>query len=214
MFALGPMAAHAAAPDQSLGVTALTHVRVIDGTGRPPLEDATIVIQGDHILAIHAGTGAAPIGCAGARFARRHGDAGADQRSRSSGVGCQDGQNSATAYTAENVLAELRQYESYGVTSMLSLGVNRDLLYSIRQQQRARQTGWRHGLYGRPRYRCSGRGSPLAGCPGSDLPPGDSGRSPRRSGRVWPSGMQTWSRSGSTAWVEPNLPCHLRSTVR
>ena len=47
-----------------------------------------------------------------------------------------NGQNSATAYTAENVLAELRQYESYGVTTMLSLGVNRDLLYDIRQQQR------------------------------------------------------------------------------
>ncbi len=47
-----------------------------------------------------------------------------------------DGQNSATAYTAENVLAELRQYESYGVTTMLSLGLNRDLLYPIRQQQR------------------------------------------------------------------------------
>ncbi len=47
-----------------------------------------------------------------------------------------DGQNSATAYTAENVLAELRQYESYGVTTMLSLGLNRDLLYHIREQQR------------------------------------------------------------------------------
>jgi imidazolonepropionase-like amidohydrolase len=47
-----------------------------------------------------------------------------------------DGQNSATSYTAENVLAELRQYESYGVTSMLSLGLNRDLLYQIREQQR------------------------------------------------------------------------------
>ena len=47
-----------------------------------------------------------------------------------------DGQNSATAYTAENVLAELRQYESYGVTTMLSLGLNRDLLYAIREQQR------------------------------------------------------------------------------
>ena len=74
-----------------------------------------------------------------------------------------DGQNSATAYTAENVLAELRQYESYGVTAMLSLGLNRDLLYQIRQQQRRRQTRWRHSLYGRPRYRRPGRSAPLAG---------------------------------------------------
>jgi imidazolonepropionase-like amidohydrolase len=47
-----------------------------------------------------------------------------------------DGQNSATSYTEENVLAELRQYESYGVTTMLSLGLNRDLLYALRDQQR------------------------------------------------------------------------------
>src|ERR1700728_4639285 len=135
MFALAPIAALAAAPNQSLGVTALTHVRVIDGTGRPPLEDATVVIQGDHILAIHAGAGTLP---SGARVLDLHGDTVMPGLINAHGhlALVQDGQNSATAYTAENVLAELRQYESYGVTSMLSLGVNRDLLYSIRQQQR------------------------------------------------------------------------------
>jgi imidazolonepropionase-like amidohydrolase len=46
-------------------------------------------------------------------------------------------QNSATCYTRENVIAELRQYERYGVTSMLSLGVNRDLIYDVRAEQRA-----------------------------------------------------------------------------
>ena len=134
LFALGSMA-HAAARDQSLGVTALTHVRVIDGTGRPPLEDATVVIQGDHILAIHAGAGALP---SGARVLDLHGDTVMPGLINAHGhlALVRDGQNSATAYTAENVLAELRQYESYGVTSMLSLGVNRDLLYAIRQQQR------------------------------------------------------------------------------
>lgn len=118
-----------------MGVTALTHVRVIDGTGRPPLEDATVVIQGDHILAIHAGAGALP---SGARVLDLHGDTVMPGLINAHGhlALVRDGQNSATAYTAENVLAELRQYESYGVTSMLSLGVNRDLLYAIRQQQR------------------------------------------------------------------------------
>src|SRR5271156_631768 len=133
-FALGPIAL-AAAPAQSLGITALTHVRVIDGTGRPPLENATVVIQGNHILAVQTGAGALP---SGARILDLHGDTVMPGLINAHGhlALVQDGQNSATAYTAENVLAELRQYESYGVTSMLSLGVNRDLLYSIRQQQR------------------------------------------------------------------------------
>jgi imidazolonepropionase-like amidohydrolase len=134
LFASGPIAL-AAAPPQSLGVTALTHVRVIDGTGHPPLEDATVLIEGDHILAIHPGTGAIP---ARARVLDLHGDTVMPGLINAHGhlALVQDGQNSATAYTAENVIAELRQYESYGVTSMLSLGVNRDLLYAIRQQQR------------------------------------------------------------------------------
>ena len=134
LFASGPIAL-VAAPPQSLGVTALTHVRVIDGTGHPPLEDATVLIQGDHILAIHPGTGAIP---ARARVLDLHGDTVMPGLINAHGhLGLvQDGQNSATAYTPENVIAELRQYESYGVTSMLSLGLNRDLLYAIRQQQR------------------------------------------------------------------------------
>jgi imidazolonepropionase-like amidohydrolase len=134
VFALEPMAL-AAAADQPSGVTALTHVRVIDGTGHAPLEDATVVIQGDHILAIQTGTGGLP---SGARVLDLHGDTVMPGLINAHGhlALVQDGQNSATSYTAENVIAELRQYESYGVTSMLSLGLNRDLLYSIRQQQR------------------------------------------------------------------------------
>jgi imidazolonepropionase-like amidohydrolase len=124
-----------AAPDQPAGLTALTHVRVIDGTGGTPLEDATVLIEGNHILAIRPGTAAVP---AGARVLDLHGDTVIPGLINAHGhlALIADGQNSATAYTAENVLAELRQYESYGVTSMLSLGLNRDLLYQIREQQR------------------------------------------------------------------------------
>ncbi|MGA3224124.1 MAG: amidohydrolase family protein [Acidobacteriaceae bacterium] len=131
---LAPLAL-AAAPDQPAGLTALTHVRVIDGTGGTPLEDATVVIEGNHILAIRPGATAVP---AGAKVLDLHGDTVIPGLINAHGhlALIADGQNSATAYTAENVLAELRQYESYGVTSMLSLGLNRDLLYQIREQQR------------------------------------------------------------------------------
>jgi imidazolonepropionase-like amidohydrolase len=115
-------------------VTALTHVRVIDGTGAKPLEDATIVIQGNHIAAVQSASVAVP---AGAKVLDLHGDTVIPGLINAHGhlALIADGQNSPTSYTEENVLAELRQYESYGITTMLSLGLNRDLLYSIRQQQ-------------------------------------------------------------------------------
>jgi imidazolonepropionase-like amidohydrolase len=123
----------AAAPVQ---ITALTHVRVIDGTGRAPLEDATVMIEGNRILAVEPAGSTVP---ASAKVVDLHGDTVMPGLINAHGhlalIGA-DGQNSATSYTEENVLAELRQYESYGVTAMLSLGLNRDLLYSIRGQQR------------------------------------------------------------------------------
>ncbi len=133
LFVLAPLSL--VALDQPTGLTALTHVRVIDGTGHPPLEDATVVIEGNHILAIEQGTASIP---ANAKILDLHGDTVMPGLINAHGhlALIADGKNSATAYTPENVLAELRQYESYGVTSMLSLGLNRDLLYSIREQQR------------------------------------------------------------------------------
>ncbi len=133
-FVLAPLSI-ATAQDQPSAVTALTHVRVIDGSGGAPLEDATVVIEGNHIRSVQTGAGAVP---AGARVLDLHGDTVMPGLINAHGhlALIADGQNSASAYTEENVLAELRQYESYGVTSMLSLGLNRDLLYSIRQQQR------------------------------------------------------------------------------
>jgi imidazolonepropionase-like amidohydrolase len=133
-LALAPLSL-SAAPAQSAGVTALTHVRVIDGTGRTPVEDATILIEGNRIKAIQSAAAAVP---AAARVLDLHGDTVMPGLINAHGhlALVVNGQNSATGYTEENVLAELRQYESYGVTTMLSLGLNRDLLYSIRQQQR------------------------------------------------------------------------------
>jgi imidazolonepropionase-like amidohydrolase len=48
---------------------------------------------------------------------------------------------SPEAYTTENVTAALNQFERYGITTIVSLGVNRDLVYQLRDQQRAGKLG-------------------------------------------------------------------------
>src|SRR5260370_38107562 len=40
-------------------------------------------------------------------------------------------------YTSENVQKELRNYASYGVTTMLSMGTDQDLIFQIRDEQRS-----------------------------------------------------------------------------
>jgi imidazolonepropionase-like amidohydrolase len=38
-------------------------------------------------------------------------------------------------YTAENIQRQIAQYEQYGITTIMSLGMHRDLLYDVRAQQ-------------------------------------------------------------------------------
>jgi imidazolonepropionase-like amidohydrolase len=118
-------------------ITVIEHVRVIDGTGRAPLEDATVVIGGDKIVSVTAQKpavvpkNAKVIDATGETLMpgiiNAHGHLGLVEGAK----------NSATAYTEDNVLTALRTYERYGVTTMLSLGGNRDLIYSVRSRQRA-----------------------------------------------------------------------------
>src|SRR5438128_8036383 len=110
--------------------------RLIDGTGKPPVENSVVVVEGDRITAVGAaGKTSAP---KGARvvdlrgrtivpgFINGHGHVGL----------VVDGQNRADGYTRENIRPQLLQYEQYGVTSVLALGLNRDLGYEIRDEQR------------------------------------------------------------------------------
>src|SRR5205823_13661110 len=111
----------------------LQGARLIDGTGAAPVEGATIVIEGDRI----AGLGARVPVPKGARVI--------DARGRTiipglisahSHVGLVvDTQNRADGYTRENIRAQLAQFEQYGVTSILALGLNRDLVYQLREEQ-------------------------------------------------------------------------------
>jgi imidazolonepropionase-like amidohydrolase len=121
---------------QNETVTALKGARLIDGTGRPARTDSVLILKGDRIVSVGA-MGRVPIP-AGAReidvrgrtiipgLINAHGHVGL----------VLNGQGSAEAYTREIIAQALKQYEEYGVTSILSLGANRDLGYDLRDEQR------------------------------------------------------------------------------
>ena len=72
---------------------------------------------------------------------------------------------SADAYTAENVTKALNQFERYGVTTIVSLGLNRDLVYQLRDQQH-------EGKLGGATILTAGRGIGVPnGAPGLDVAP-------------------------------------------
>ena len=124
-----------AASDSQLIV--LSHVRLIDGTGEPPVENASITVGDGKITAITTGNGTKiPAGARSIDYSGKTIIPGLINAHGHLALVC-GLQNSATCYTRENVIAELRQYERFGVTSMLSLGVNRDLIYEVREEQRA-----------------------------------------------------------------------------
>jgi imidazolonepropionase-like amidohydrolase len=118
----------------------ITHVRVIDGTGRAPVDNATITVRGSRIVSI-AHQGYAPKLDPGAKLIDGTGDTLIPGLINAHGHLAQvDGtKNSPSYYTREHVLDELRLYERYGVTTMLALGLNKDLIYDIRKEQRAGQ---------------------------------------------------------------------------
>ncbi len=52
-----------------------------------------------------------------------------------------EGQFDSSQYTEAHVLAQLAQYERAGVTTVISLGANRDLVWAVRDRQRAGNLG-------------------------------------------------------------------------
>ncbi|HEY6359967.1 MAG TPA: amidohydrolase family protein [Vicinamibacterales bacterium] len=99
------------------GVTALANARVIDGTGRTPLEQATILISGGKITAVGAGSsvqvplGATRVDMSGKTivpgFINVHGHV---QKGSENNLSVRD-----------DLIRRLRLYASYGVTTVVSL---------------------------------------------------------------------------------------------
>ena len=122
-------------------VVVLKGARLIDGTGSPAVENSVVVIKAGKIAA--AGPAASVKAPKGAKVVDVTGKTimpGLISAHSHLGVMLK-GVQREDAYTRENVMASLNQYEQYGVTSMMSLGVNRDLIYEIRAEQRAGKLG-------------------------------------------------------------------------
>ncbi|HZS55897.1 MAG TPA: amidohydrolase family protein [Bryobacteraceae bacterium] len=122
------------------GTIVLSDVRLIDGTGATPRDHVSIVIQNGKIARIASGgenrapdaqtlklTGKTVI----PGLINGHGHLGLTKGTTVS----------PDNYTAANIEHQLRQYERYGVTTMMSLGMNKDLIYQRRAEQETGQLG-------------------------------------------------------------------------
>jgi imidazolonepropionase-like amidohydrolase len=121
-------------PAQSTGaVKAFTGVRLVDGTDRAPVDNATLVVRDGRVVAAGAAArvsvpeGAQRIALAGKTvipgLVNAHGHVG-------NTVGLQQGR-----YSADNVLRDLKTYAAYGVTTVYSLGDDQEAGFKMRDAQ-------------------------------------------------------------------------------
>jgi imidazolonepropionase-like amidohydrolase len=121
----------------STASTVLLHdVRLIDGTGAAQREHISLLLRGGRIAAIGGAEMAVPKGVEVRELAGKTVMPGLISAHSHLGLIVDDAESSATGYTRENVTAQLKQFERYGVTTIMSLGVNRDLVYELREEQR------------------------------------------------------------------------------
>ena len=130
-----PVVAQVASDTSTSQNLVLRDIRLIDGTGRAPIEHASILIKNGRIAQIVTRGTAGSWG--DARVLKLSGKTVMPALINGHGhLGLTKGTKVSPAnYTAENVQRQLMQYERYGVTTMISLGMNKDLLYQLRSQQ-------------------------------------------------------------------------------
>jgi len=118
----------------------LRDVRLIDGTGAAPREHVSLLLRNGRIEKIGE-TMVVPSGVPVRELSGKTVMPGLISAHSHLGLIVDDAESSATGYTRENVTAQLKQFERYGVTTILSLGVNRDLVYELREEQRRGRLG-------------------------------------------------------------------------
>jgi imidazolonepropionase-like amidohydrolase len=121
--------------------TILRNATLIDGTGSAPREHVDITLHAGLIESIAATSQAKPpdatiVDCTGKTILP-----GLISAHSHLGVLANNAEPSDTAYNLPNVTAALNQFERFGITTILSLGLNRDLGYDIRTAQREGKLG-------------------------------------------------------------------------
>lgn len=116
------------------GTVAVTGIRLFDGTGRPALDDAVLVVRGGRV---HAAGSASTVEIPrGARVLDLPGRTVIPGIVNGHGhVGTIPGLPSATEYTRETLLTQLRRYAHYGVTAVVSLGGDGPEGVELRREQ-------------------------------------------------------------------------------
>jgi imidazolonepropionase-like amidohydrolase len=126
-----PGAVTSGAPAVTAKTTVLLGARLVDGSGGPPIDEATLVIEGELLRAVgpassvHVPKGAAVVDLGGKTVI-------AGLVADHAHVGMVDGVSAgARNCTRANVLRQLAQFEAYGVTTVTSLGLNGPLFYEL-----------------------------------------------------------------------------------
>ena len=118
------------------GAVAFTSVRLIDGTGKPPVEDGMLVIQDGKIIA--AGAGVTIPGKAEVIDAKGKTIMPALIAAHSH-LGVLKGTKPDSAnVTEENVLRQLEIYGKYGIGTVVSLGTDGEFIYKLRDARRGK----------------------------------------------------------------------------
>jgi imidazolonepropionase-like amidohydrolase len=120
---------------------ALKGARLIDGTGKPAIEDAVLVIEGDRVVAAgKAGSVSIPKDADVRDVSGKtimpalinlHGHLGLSK----------NGADVAEEYTQENVVNQAKKYLAYGVATVASFGQDEDEIYKVRDAQHAGTVG-------------------------------------------------------------------------
>jgi imidazolonepropionase-like amidohydrolase len=116
-------------------VKILKGVTLIDGTGTGPRQNVNVVIKGDVIDTVLSSNASLPKGATVTDYSGKF-----VMPALINGhchLGLLKGDNSSPKnYTRENVLRHLEKYEQYGISTVLSLGTDREIIFSLRDSSR------------------------------------------------------------------------------